>query len=626
MAKRASPNAMRPVPGSTRQAVPGARRVGPVPAQEIIEVTLRLRPASVAKAQTVYGRKTALRDRPLTRAELASRVGAREADVRQVEAFAHATGLTVVDVSMPRRSVVLRGSADAMQRAFGVTLERHATARGEFRQREGPIEVPASLSTIITGVFGLDDRPQASPHFRFRPGTRASAGYTPLEVAAAYQFPSGTGTGQCIALIELGGGYRPTDVASYFSGLGVGAPPVVAVGVDGGSNSPTGDPTGPDGEVLLDIEIAGAVVPKATIAVYFGGQSDRAFLDAVTTAVHDTLRKPNTISISWGGPESAWTDQMRQAFDEAFREAGAIGVPVFVAAGDSGATDGVSDGQNHVDFPASSPAAIACGGTHLSVSNGRPTAETVWNDLATPGGGATGGGFSASFPAPAWQANDVARYKETTRGVPDVSGDAAPDTGYGVLVDGQALVVGGTSAVAPLWAGLVARCNQASGRTPAGLNALLYRAALSGFRDITDGSNGGFSAGPGVGPLHGPRRACGVRATGGGVACQPGAPRPPSASPPPAPPSPLIRGWRARRRCARYRQSARGRRAHHGCWRSAPRAHRRRWRIYGSDARDTFQLCEPLRVVVRARSWSGPRHQQRITSRDRVDPVVAQFG
>ena len=225
------------------------------------------------------------------------------------------------------------------------------------------------------------------------------------------------------------------DLNAYFSGLGIAsAPKVVAVSVDHGKNHPTGDPNGPDGEVMLDIEVVGAVAPQANIAVYFAPNTDAGFLDAVTTAIHDATNKPSVISISWGGPESSWTAQSLSAFDDAFQAAAAIGITVCVASGDNGSSDGATDGGDHVDFPASSPHALACGGTRLEAAGGAVSAELVWNDGAQ--GGAGGGGVSSVFALPAWQ--DGLHTTKTSggdavlnmRGVPDVSGDADPQTGY----------------------------------------------------------------------------------------------------------------------------------------------------------------------------------------------------
>ncbi len=172
-----------------------------------------------------------------------------------------------------------------------------------------------------------------------------------------------------------------------------------------------------------------------------------------------------------------------------------------MASGDNGSSDGVNDGHDHVDFPASSPNVLACGGTHLEGAGGAIQSETVWSD---PNGGATGGGYSAVFARPAWQAGIPTPGGAPARGVPDVAGDADPATGYRIEVDGQETVVGGTSAVAPLWAGLVALMNQ-QGKSHLGfLNPQLYALPKSGsFHDIVQGSNGSFGAGPGWDPCTG---------------------------------------------------------------------------------------------------------------------------
>jgi kumamolisin len=304
-----------------------------------------------------------------------------------------------------------------------------------------------------------------------------------------------------VAIIELGGGERPADLKAYFTALGISpSPQVTVVSVDHGRNHPTRNADGPDGEVMLDIEVVGAVAPQAKIAVYFTPNTDAGFLDAITTAIHDTTNNPSVISISWGGPESSWTQQAMTAFDSAFQAAAAMGITVCVASGDNGSSDGVSDGADHVDFPASSPHVLACGGTSIQVSGKAITSETVWNDGAQ--GGAGGGGVSAVFPAPAWQdglqATKMAGGSAalTMRGVPDVSGDADPETGYQVRVDGADTVIGGTSAVAPLWAGLIARINAARGSSVGFVNPTLY-AAPAALNDVTQGNNGDFAAGPG---------------------------------------------------------------------------------------------------------------------------------
>ena len=363
---------------------------------------------------------------------------------------------------------------------------------------------------MIEGVFGLDNRPQAKPHFRRRHGhagakaATVSLSYTPLQVASLYNYPAGDGSGECIALIELGGGYKPADLKNYWSQLKLTeTPSVSAVSVDHGKNHPTGDPNGPDGEVMLDIEVAGSIAPGAKIVAYFAENTDAGFLNAITTAVHDSTNNPSVVSISWGGPESSWTQQAMTSMDEAFQSAAAMGVTICVAAGDDGSTDGVTDKQNHVDFPASSPNVLACGGTQLVASGTTITSETVWNQLAN-NEGATGGGISDVFPLPSWQTGAGVPPSANTnqnvgRGVPDVSGDADPTTGYSTFVDGNPDVIGGTSAVAPLWAGLIAIINQSIGKPVGFINPLLYAQASNsgGFRDIITGNNGSYSAGQG---------------------------------------------------------------------------------------------------------------------------------
>jgi kumamolisin len=496
------------VEGSERKPVEGAKKTGPASADERLEVSVLLRQSATAALQDRIERlnkgDTSLA--PLTREAFAANHGASKADITAVQNFAAQHHLTVVSSSAPRRTVVLSGTVANFQDAFGVTLENYEHAEGSYRGREGVITLPPELKDVVQAVMGLDNRPQARAHFRGvrRAATPAAApvSYTPTTIASIYGFPEGTGAGQTIGIIELGGGTRAADLKTYFESLGMAPPSLVSVSVDHGRNHASGGANGPDGEVMLDIEVAGAVAPGAKLVAYFSPNTDAGFLDAVTTAIHDTTHKPSVISISWGGPESSWTAQAITAFDQAFQDAAALGVSVCVAAGDNGSGDGVNDGANHVDFPASSPHVLACGGTSLQSSgNNAVTSETVWNDGAQ--GGAGGGGISTAFTTvPTWQSGLSAALTTggsvalTGRGVPDVAGDADPETGYQVRVDGSNTVIGGTSAVAPLWAGLIARLNASRG-TPLGfVNPLLYGAPAA-FNDIVSGNNGAYAAAKG---------------------------------------------------------------------------------------------------------------------------------
>jgi kumamolisin len=450
----------------------------------------------------------------LTREQLASTQGASAEDIAKVEAFAREQGLDVREVSRARRSVLLSGTIEALNKAFGVTLMNYDHPSGSYRGRTGPVHVPDELASIVQAVLGLDNRPQSTPKFRIHPTAQkgatsaraaASTSFTPPQLARLYDFPTGLdGSGQCIAIVELGGGSTDSDLKAYFAELGIPLPKVTSIGVDGAGNHPAGNANSADGEVMLDIEVAAAIAPRAEIVVYYAPNTDRGFLDAITTAVHDTTHKPSVISISWGAPESDWTPQAMQAFDQSFQDAGALGVTICCASGDNGSSDMPQnpDGKAHVDFPASSPFVLGCGGTHLDASTMGITAEVAWND--TPGGGAGGGGVSDVFALPAWQAHAKVPPSANPgghvgRGVPDVCGDASPRSGYIVRVDGTQAVFGGTSAVAPLWAGLIALMNQHFGHPVGYLNPLIYglAPAASGFRDIMSGGNGAYKAGPG---------------------------------------------------------------------------------------------------------------------------------
>ncbi|QNE46779.1 peptidase S53 [Glaciihabitans sp. INWT7] len=444
----------------------------------------------------------------LSRNEFEASMGADAADIETVTTTLEGLGIHVVSTDPASRRIRISGSANTLGHVFGTQLEA-VTSRAsdgtevQHRNRSGMLMVPAALDGIITAVLGLDDRPQARTEFRVAEARAVAVSYTPLDLAEIYNFPPQfDGTGQTIAIIELGGGFAQSELDAYFGSLGITGPRVTAVGVDGARNVAGADASGADGEVLLDIEVAGALSSGADIVVYFAPNTDAGFVDAVSEATHAAIT-PTAISISWGQNEDAWTAQARHALDQAFVDAAALGITVTAAAGDNGSSDGAADGRNHADFPASSPHVLACGGTSLRASSGRVTSETVWNNGV--GAGATGGGVSDVFALPSWQkgAGVPASSRGTAgRGVPDVAAVADPTTGYEVLVDGEKKVYGGTSAVAPLWAALVARLAQAAGSPFGLLHPRLYGFASgatqrNGFRDITAGNNGAFAAGPG---------------------------------------------------------------------------------------------------------------------------------
>ena len=463
---------LRPLPGSDR---PSLGVSAPDEAPSELEATVVLRRAAPGQ------------------------VGAAPADLAQAVTTFRQAGLEILLADAPSRRVRVKGTAAELGAVFGTTIStaQDPSGSGTFSYRTGGLSVPAAVSGIVTAVLGLDTRPQARALYRVARAETVQTSFTPPQIGRVYQFPEGTdGQGQTIAVIELGGGFGTQDLDSYFGGLGIATPSVTAVGVDGAQNQPGQDPNGADGEVLLDIEVIGGLAPGAAQVVYFAPNTDAGFLDAVSEAIHATPR-PCAISISWGQSEDQWTAQARDAMDQAFADAVTLGITVTAAAGDNGSADGTSDGRPHADFPASSPNVLACGGTRLQTdAQGAIVNESVWN----AGGGATGGGVSTAFPRPDYQAG--AGGPDTGRGLPDVAGNADPATGYQVLIDGNSAVIGGTSAVSPLWAALTARLTQAVGRALPALTPVLYRGASAGtaapgFHDITSGSNGAYQAGPG---------------------------------------------------------------------------------------------------------------------------------
>jgi len=466
----------------------------------------------------------------MTHREHARLHGADPADFALIGSWAIGSRLSVVSTNQATREMVVRGTARAFQKAFSTDL-RIADFNGQKRRvRQGEISIPAALAPVISSVTGLDNRPFAKPHYRVARSVAHSAlaaapaenAFTPVELATLYNFPEPfDGTGQTIAILELDGGFRPTELAQYFQEVGIRQPAVTVVPFSGGGANNPGvnalDPFCRDAEVMLDLQVAGAMAPGAKILVYFArDDSDESFLAAMSAIVHDSVNEPGIVSLSWGGPEPTATQQFRDQFNSLLESAAHLGITVCAATGDNAApdfdaTDPRWDHGAHVDFPACSPWALACGGTHVSVADGKIVAEEVWFEAPHDG---AGGGVSRFLPLPDYQKN-LAMPRAANpdgpvmRGVPDVAANASPGSGFRILCNGQTFPdpaknvppMGGTSAVAPLWAALVARLNQALGRNCGFLNPDLYKlAATPGcdvFRTPATGSNGTYSAAPG---------------------------------------------------------------------------------------------------------------------------------
>jgi kumamolisin len=467
----------------------GARYLGPHASDETLDVTVVLRRKSPLNTPP-----TPPASRSARHADFVARHGADPADVERLRNFSRQHGLQELACEPGRRTLHLSGTVQSLEQAFGVQLGHYELTPGGTTY-VCCAQSPTLPDPAVIAVLGLDRRPVAQPHFRIA-RAQPNTTYTPLQVGQLYNFPAGTdGAGQRIAIIELGGGYQQTDLDTYFKSLGLATPSITAVSVDGGTNTPGG---AADAEVMLDIEVSGSLAPAATLAVYFAPNTDQGFYNAISQAAHSNSQPATAMSISWGAPEDSWSATSRNAMETALEDAAALGVTVTVAAGDNGSSDGEADGLPHVDFPASSPSVLACGGTEMLGSGSTISSEVVWNETAG-NEGATGGGVSTVFALPTWQANagvPAAAGGFAGRGVPDIAGNADPLTGYAVRVDGQDEVVGGTSAVAPLWAALVARLNQQLGHSLGAANAALYGIGKA-FRDITQGNNGSYAAGAG---------------------------------------------------------------------------------------------------------------------------------
>ena len=502
--------------------LPGSHLVGKVDSNEHVEVTISIRPRRLKELQAlVYDMSSRLPNERqyITVNDLQSRYGESPQNLAHVKEFSERHGLEVLEASALKRAVIVGGTAKSLCSAFRTKLRRYSYRGLMYRGRKGWINVPQNLAPIIQGVHGLDNRPQfISSFYQSVQSNKKNKDaqsqvhkhlFTPLEIAKLYYFPSMNingkrldGSGQCMAMIELGGGFYRHYINAYFRDLKVTIPKISCEPIGGVKNAP-GNDDNKDGEVMIDIAIAGAVAPGAKLVIYFSDPTPKGFFDAVNQAVHDTKHKSSIIFITSGAAEG-WPKwgQWLEAMNQSFMDAAALGKTIICATGDYGSSDlrpnfedkTISDHFAHVDFPASSPFALACGGTKLISSDGVMIRnEIAWNEGRD---GATGGGVSEHFKRPKYQdgigiQRSVNKRQTHGRCVPDVAGFASP--GYNIPVHGQEDPKGrrGTSAVVPLWAGLIALINQSIGKPVGFINPLLYEhpAFIGILSDITKGNN-----------------------------------------------------------------------------------------------------------------------------------------
>ena len=548
-----------PIPGSYRAAVSEAKRIGKANPKERIQVSIyaRQNPRSLGTSEALNqaGLEAPNDRRYLSKEEFAATYGADPEDVEKIVAWAKEKNLKVIDSSAAKRRILVEGTVADIESAFGVELNEYDHPEsGRYRGREGEIHVPAALSGVVEGVFGLDTRRVGRPrNCRSRalptpwrelqnlkrgheakkqkrtlatPSAPWAGTFFPPRVASLYNYPKDAdGTGQNIGIFAFNGGsipdphggYNAAALDTYFKDvLGGQTPAITDVVVHGAGNDPGADTSASaqqgdaTGEVMLDMCIVGSVAPGAHIFMYFTEFTTQGWIDAIQEAIAGD-NDLSVISISYGNPEDdprgAWTKMGAKLVSQAFEAAAARGITICCASGDDGSKDQVATGA-HVDFPASSPFVLGVGGTKLVASSDDDNAtiaeETVWNEDLI-GEGAGGGGISVVFSKPTYQNSvnvpaSVSPHHPIGRGVPDVAAVADPETGVVRMnVDGVHIEpTGGTSASAPLWASLIARLNQKLNARCGFLNPVLYEKCANGvLHDITDGNNGAYSANAG---------------------------------------------------------------------------------------------------------------------------------
>jgi kumamolisin len=489
-----------PLRGSHRPKPEGAKIVGVVDAGEPVVVWVYLKNPASKKPRPGSAADLAALAEPTTRRKLARERAAEYAQaVNAMKNFAKTNSLTIRRFQAARRCIILKGSAAKMTKAFGASIRVYDDGQQRFRARSGSLRIPPSIARWTRAVLGFDHRPQVM--LRSLAGAGAEMGLWPSEVAQAYGIQlDPIASRQCVGIIALGGGYLPSDVQQAVAQAGRPAPTITERSVDGATNQ-FGGSTPADEEIALDLQVLAGIVPALKIVVYFAQNTTASLAAAIHEAVFDDVNRPTVLSISWGSAEKFWKPGPRDAIQTALADAVRLKVSVTVASGDYLATGGLSDGAAHVFFPSSSPYVLGCGGTKVTLQGSAVLSEEVWKENFT----GTGGGVSETFPIPDYQTNVALPTSVTTgksgRGVPDVAAAAARVPGYRIIVGGSHIAKDGTSAVAPLWAAILALANARRGSPLGFVNSLLY-ANRAHFRPIIQGDNRiggvGYDAKPGL--------------------------------------------------------------------------------------------------------------------------------
>ncbi len=520
-------------------APPKNAKLVPSDVQQVVTVTVLMKPVGDAdealREKHLASINLAPSERPrLSHADVEGVHSPEEEHFDAVRRFAEEHGLTVVDESTFRHDMLLQGTVAAMNAAFGVELHEVEHEGESYRSHTEAPSVPESLSDIVDAVIGLDNvsvsAPKATKGFHVEPVV------TPLDLRQRYRFPAATGSGQRIAILAFGdAGFHESDIEHYFEKtLGIDVPSINVCSVNGATCNPISMDTlheaigklkdgetdfsylGAEGfrhcratmEVTTDIEVAGAVANGAEIDIYFAPNDVQGWYHAVYAALqgkHGAGGPADVISVSWGASEELWKDGIRH-LEYALKKAQQMHVPVCCSSGDYGSLNGPPGGPPtfaKVNYPASSPHVLACGGTSIRVS-GDNSREVAWKVTTPFGVEGTGGGISGYLEAPEFQAAaNVPSHAEVEgnvwlrdgkapdfrgRGVPDVA--AFADVGYRLYMGGHDFIYGGTSASTPLWAGLIACLGESLGRRAGWLNHLIYGPGFEdAFVSIEEGDN-----------------------------------------------------------------------------------------------------------------------------------------
>ncbi len=504
------------------QAAPAhARVVGPANLEAPMNATVMLKSnASVLMMDRYINRMANGKASMLTDEGGAyeKKFGSSQQSLDAVTDYAKQHNLTVAEADLRSGRVLLTGRTADFQNAFSVDLLKYASDDGVHIGHTQAVSLPKELAPHVRAVLGTDERAVASPSYRVQKmdapaddGFVKQGGYLATDIAKAQSFPlKSGGEGQSGSFISLSGGIELADYNKFFADHGLEQPrPLRIVEVDGAKNAP-GSPHGGDVENVLDAVQMQSIAPKAKIDMVLGPNSDQGFADVFERSIfpRNGEAQKSVISTSWGLGESKQSAQALNTLSIAFRQATIRGVQIFAGAGDNGARYLSTSFQP--EFPASDPNITGVGGLKMVLGeDGKAKSVTTWDEGENS---STGGGVSKIFRTPWWQRDsNVPNNLDTGkpgRGVPDISTNAAKATGFPVRVGGENMVIGGTSAGAPLYAGLMLNINSelaAAGHNPiTPLNPWMYANAKSGiFQDVTTGSNHGYEAAKGWDPTSG---------------------------------------------------------------------------------------------------------------------------